>query len=70
MSGGPERYIGSRLAWQGREIEIINCFSCYEGDYFVYVFPDDSEGTPHKISIFDGAFLRALPDMPKEHQKP
>ena len=60
MSGGPERYIGSRLAWQGREIEIISCFSCY----------DDSERTPHKISIFDGAFLRALPDVPEEHQKP
>lgn len=61
MIDGARQYVGSRLAWQGREIEITDCFSCYEGDYFAYVFSEDSERTPRKISVFDRAFMEALP---------
>lgn len=61
MIDGTRQYVGRRLTWQGREIEITDCFSCYECDYFEYVFSDDSERTPHKINIFDRAFMEALP---------
>ncbi len=61
MIDGARQYVGRRLIWQGQEIEITSCFSCYEGEYFVYVFSGDADRKPHKISIFDRAFMEALP---------
>ncbi len=28
--------IGKQFLYKGRKVEIVSCFSCYEGDYYEY----------------------------------
>lgn len=52
--------IGKCFVWNGEEIEIINAFSCYDGDFYEYKI----NGTDqiHRINIWrDSSFIRAIP---------
>ena len=52
--------IGKCFEWNGEEIEIINAFSCYDGDFYEYKI----NGTDqiHRINIWrDSSFIRAIP---------
>ena len=52
--------IGKRLIWDGEEIEIINSFSCYDGDFYEYKVVGTDE--MHRINIWrDRKFIDAIP---------
>ena len=55
-----EKYVGKTFVWRGLKIEIIHCFSCYEGDFFEYRFADDPGRRIERIRMDDDAFMRIL----------
>ncbi|BCN30684.1 hypothetical protein [Anaeromicropila herbilytica] len=52
--------IGKIFIWQGNKIEIINAFTCYEGDFYEYkIFGDDKV---YRVNIFkDMSFAMSIP---------
>lgn len=54
--------VGKRLIWKGKEIEIINSFSCYEGDFYEYQVVGTDE--IHRVNIWrDKNFMKAIPNI-------
>lgn len=58
IENAKRKYVGKRFKWRGREIIIINCFSCYDGDFFEYYFVDDANKRIERVSMFDPELLK------------
>lgn len=53
--------IGKKFIWDDKQIEIINTFTCYEGDFYEYTI--NGENTVHRINIHkDWSFVEAIPN--------
>lgn len=60
IENAKKKYVGRKYTWQAREIIVVNCFSCSEGDFFEYYFTDDADRCIRKISMFDAKFMQIL----------
>lgn len=53
--------IGKKFIWDDKQVEIINVFTCYEGDFYEYMI--NGENTVHRINIHKGwSFVNAIPN--------
>lgn len=53
--------IGKKFIWDDKQVEIINVFTCYEGDFYEYMI--NGENTVHRINIHKGwSFVNSIPN--------
>lgn len=66
MIDGMRRYLKKEICIEGCRAIIIDCWTCYEGDFFEIQFISGNKiGTQKRYSAWDSDFCKCLPDLNK-----